>query len=63
MWDLLLEVALPRTDKGVAVQWIVAAAIWPVALLSVRNQNRDIKLFVVGLIVMNIALFSLRTVH
>ena len=63
MSDLLLEIALPRTDAGVAVQWIVAAAVWLVLVIAVWRQPRDIQLFAWGLIVMNLALFSLRTVH
>ena len=63
MGDLLLDIALPRTDAGVAAQWIAIAVIWPVALVAVRNRSRDIKLFVVGLAVLNVALFALRTVH
>lgn len=63
MGELLLDLALPETDRQVAIQWIVALVVWPVVLFAVRGTSHDVRLFVWGLALMNIALFGLRTVH
>lgn len=63
MDEFLLDLALPETDRQVAIQWIVALAAWPAVLFAVRKTSRDVRLFVSGLAVMNVALFALRTVH
>lgn len=63
MGDLLLDLLLPKTDRTVAIQWIVATIVWVSALWFVRKQDRDIRHFVLGLAVANLAWFAFRTVH
>ncbi len=63
MKEFLLDLALPETDRVVAIQWIVMGAVWAVALFSVRRRDRDIRHFVLGLAVFNLAWFAARTVH
>lgn len=58
----LIDVALPRTDAGAAVQAVcLIAAYVPLAL--VLRHHRDLLLLVTGLAVMTAGLFALRTVH
>ncbi len=63
MKEFLLDLALPETDRAVAIQWIVMGAVWAVALVAVRTRSRDIRHFVLGLAVFNLAWFAARTVH
>ena len=53
---------LPRTDLGVAVQLIVATAVFAAVMLWVR-QRQGVRVFVAGLWVMTYALMALRAVH
>ena len=46
MGDLLLDLLLPKTDRTVAIQWIVATVVWITAIWLVRKQDRDIRHFV-----------------
>lgn len=62
MSDLLLELALPRTDAGVFVQVAVAVPVFAIALWWVRH-NRDLRTFVVGVATLTFAWFALRTLH
>lgn len=57
-----MELLLPRTDRGVAVQAVIAAAVLFVALVLVR-RDRDLRVFVTGLSVLTAAWFGLRTIH
>ena len=61
--EFLLDLLLPKTDQGVFIQWGVAAAVWPIALFFVRNASKDVRTFVIGLAVLNIAWFAARTIH
>ena len=63
MAELFLDLLLPETDRGVFIQWGVAAVLWPVALFFVRNASKDVRTFVIGLAVLNIAWFAARTIH
>lgn len=63
MRDLLLDLLLPKTDRTVAIQWIVAFCFWLPVIWLTRHQERDIKHFVWGLAVANLAWFAFRTVH
>ena len=63
MGELLLDIALPKTDQGVFIQWAIAAAVWPVALFFVRKASKDVRTFVIGLAVLNLAWFAARTIH
>ena len=62
MSDLLVDLALPRTDAGAFVQAAIAVPIFGIALWRVRH-NRDIRAFVAGLAVITFAWFALRTLH
>ncbi len=62
MSDLLLDLALPRTDAGAFVQAAIAVLIFGIALWHVRH-DRDIRTFVVGLATLTFAWFALRTLH
>ena len=61
--DVLLELALPRTDAGVAVQWAVMVPVWIVALVTTRNASTDVRRLVQGLVLFNLAWFVVRTAH
>lgn len=63
MKEFFLDLALPATDRAVAIQWIVMGIVWVAALVSVRRKERDIQHFVLGLVVINLAWFSVRAVH
>lgn len=63
MRELLLDLALPETDRGVAIQWIVMACVWAVVIPLTWRQDRDIRHFVWGLAMLNLAWFAARTVH
>ena len=63
MKEFFLDLVLPKTDRVVAIQWIVMAVVWLVALIAVRSRDRDIRHFVLGLAVVNLAWFAARTVH
>lgn len=57
-----MDLLLPRTDGGVAVQIAIAAVILVAAFVVVRH-DRDLRLAVGGLAVMAAAWFGLRAVH
>lgn len=59
----LRDLALPKTDRMVTIQWIVMAIFWIGPLLWARGQDRDIRHFVWGLAMMNLAWFAFRAVH
>ena len=61
--DVLLELALPRTDAGAAAQWLVMAPVWIVALVVTRKASTDIRRLVQGLVLCNLAWFVVRTAH
>lgn len=58
----MMELLLPRTDAGVAVQLAVAAVVFAVALFVVR-RDRDVRLLVIGMAVMTAAWSGVRTLH
>lgn len=58
----MIELLLPRTDAGVAVQAVVAAVGFVVALVAVRRQP-ELRTFVLGVGTITAAWFALRTVH
>lgn len=62
MKDLLLELALPRTDRGAATQAVLAGLLFGLVLWRVRS-DRDLRTFVVGLATLTLAWFALRTLH
>ncbi len=62
MRDLLVDLALPRTDAGAFTQAAVVAALFSAALWRAR-RNRDVLTFVAGLATITFAWFALRTLH
>lgn len=62
MRDLLVDLALPRTDAGAFTQAAMAAPLFGVVLWRVRH-NREILTFVTGLTTVTFAWFALRTLH
>ncbi len=63
MKNFLLEVFLPRTDAGVAVQWAVMVPIWLISVWLVRRRPIEIKQFVWGLAILNLGWFMARMAH
>lgn len=61
--DFLLDLALPRTDRVVLMQWVVMIPVWIGALFVSRKQPKDIRVFILGLIIMNLAWFGFRMIH
>lgn len=62
MSDLLVELALPRTDAGAFAQVVLAVPIFSLALWRVRH-NPDLRTFVAGLAMLTFAWFAVRTLH
>lgn len=62
MLDLLLDLLLPTTDRGVAVQAVVVLAILAGALLAAR-RHREWRLVVVGAALLAVGAFGLRALH
>ncbi len=56
------DIALPRTDAGVAVQLVVAVLIFGLALWRVRH-DRDVRVLVLGVATITFAYFGLRALH
>ncbi|MDA2979911.1 MAG: hypothetical protein O3B42_09155 [Actinomycetota bacterium] len=57
-----MDLLLPSTDAGVAVQvglWVVLSATG----LVLTRRNKDFRLLVVGLSILGFALIALRAVH
>ncbi|MFV2038950.1 MAG: hypothetical protein ACC660_01770 [Acidimicrobiales bacterium] len=63
MGEFILDVMLPKTDQIVAIQWIVMAVVWAVVIPLTWRRERDIRHFVWGLAILNLAWFSIRIVH
>lgn len=63
MLDLIVELALPRTDAGVAAQWAVMVPVWAIVLFLVRRADPGVRQFVLGLVMVNFAWFVVRTLH
>lgn len=60
----MVEVFLPRTDGGVAVQAVLTAVLFPsVVYLLFRSDRRDWAWLAAGLGMMWIAFTALRTLH
>ena len=62
MSDVLVDLALPRTDAGAFVQAAIAVPVFGIAVWRVRH-NRDIRTFVFGVATLTFAWFALRTLH
>lgn len=63
MNELLLDLVLPETDRGVAIQWLVMMPVWLAAVVLVRRQPREVKQFVWGLVMLNLGWFAARSIH
>lgn len=61
--ELLLDLALPETDRGVFIQWAIAAVFWTVVVFATRKVNKDVRLFLYGIAMLNVAWFGFRTIH
>lgn len=57
-----MELLLPSTDRGVAVQAVIAGVVFTASLVAAR-RNRDLRVFVTGVGVLVLAWFGLRAVH
>jgi len=58
----MLEILLPRTDAGVAVQAVFAAVVLVILGVAAR-RHPDFRIFVAGLTLMTIAFFGVRMIH
>jgi len=58
----VIDLLLPATDAGVAVQFGVVIAIGLIGLLVTR-KFQDLRLLVVGLTILLVALMAVRAVH
>jgi hypothetical protein len=58
----VIDILLPRTDAGVAVQLIVAAVLFIAALVRFW-RNRDARIFIVGLWVITFSFMGVRAIH
>lgn len=61
--DFFLDIVLPETDKGAIQQTVVMGIFWPVVIFLTRKQQRDIKHFVWGCAMLNLAWFGARMIH
>jgi len=58
----VLDLLLPSTDGGVAVQLAVWATI-SVGAILVSMRNKDLRLLVIGLSVLALGLMGIRAIH
>ncbi len=58
----MIDVLLPTTDAGVALQFTVVLIAGFVGLIATR-RNRDLRLLVIGATLLLVALMALRAVH
>lgn len=63
MPDFLLDLLLPKTDRTVAIQWVVMTPFWLMMIVLTRKAQKETRLFVYGLAMMNLAWFAARTIH
>ena len=61
--EFALDIVLPRTDFVVAVQWAVMGPIWLFLLALSWQYERDIRHFLWGIVISNLAWFLFRMVH
>ena len=58
-----LDLLLPRTDAGVAVQLVLLLVIAPVAIWAGFRRHRELGVFVTGCAVFALAVMGARAVH
>lgn len=63
MPDFLVDLLLPDTDREVLIQWAVMTPFWLVVIFAIRRRSKDVRTFVYGLAMLNLAWFAARTVH
>ena len=63
MGDLLVDLALPRTDAGAVTQIVVMAVVWAGLVWVGRRWRPEYRTFVIGLAVANFAWFGARMIH
>ncbi len=65
VWNFLLDLALPRTDRIVFIQWAIMAPFWLIALVVTfrRTTVKEYRQFAIGLAMMNLAWFCARMIH
>ncbi len=61
--DVFLDIVLPKTDRTVGIQWAVLGPIWLLLLGYSWTQDRDIKHFIWGIVVITFAWFLARMIH
>lgn len=63
--DLLLDLALPRTDRVVFIQWAIMVPFWIIVLTVTwrRTKVKEYRQFATGLAMLNLAWFAVRTIH
>ncbi len=61
--ELLRDLALPKSDRAVFIQWAIVASFWIAVFIAIRHRSRDARMFVYGVAMLNLAWFALRTVH
>lgn len=63
MSQFLIDLALPKTDAAVFVQWAIMVPLWIAVFFGIRKLSKDARLFVYGVAMLNLAWFAFRTVH
>lgn len=63
MRQQILDILLPPTDRMVAIQSIVMTIFWFVTIIAVRHRSKDIRTFIFGLAMINLAWFAARLIH
>ena len=58
----MIDVLLPATDAGVALQFGVVLVAGVVGFIFAR-RSRDVRLLIIGLTVLLVALMALRAIH
>ena len=61
--EFLLDLLLPKTDRAVGIQWMIMVPLWLLAIALTRNMQKETRLFVYGLAMLNLAWFAARTIH
>ncbi len=59
----MLDLLLPKTDRGAVTQWLIMGVVWTLVLAATRGCRREHRLFILGLAVVNVAWFAVRTAH
>lgn len=61
--EFLTDLALPKTDRAVFIQWAVMVPFWILVFVAVRKLSKDARMFFYGVAMLNLAWFAFRTVH